>query len=305
MLLILIVCPCAIALVGKDRKALRDDLVKRYKSWLLLAPLMGLPVLCGAFWTFLAVGLLSVLSHREFARATGLFRDRLTSALVVLCIFMITFTTLDNWLGFFLAIPPLGTVLIAAVNVFPDKPKGYLQRVGLGVLSLALFGSGIGHLGMIANDSNYRAIILWLIFSVQMNDVFAYVAGKSFGKKRILPETSPGKTLGGALGALILTTIMAACLALVVFRGTALERIPHAIALGLMISVLGQLGDLVVSSVKRDVGIKDMGNLFPGHGGLLDRFDSLILVAPAVFHYVNYFVGIGLTQPTRILSHSW
>lgn len=68
------------------------------------------------------------------------------------------------------------------------------------------------------------------------------------------------------------------------------------------ICVGGQLGDLMLSSIKRDLGIKDMGTLIPGHGGLLDRFDSLLLVAPAVFHYVRYFIGIGLDQPARILS---
>jgi phosphatidate cytidylyltransferase len=92
-----------------------------------------------------------------------------------------------------------------------------------------------------------------------------------------------------------------------VFRESALDRWPHLFSLGLLISVLGQIGDLIVSAIKRDLAIKDMGSLLPGHGGLLDRFDSLLLVAPVVFHYLNYFMadGIGGAQPTRILSSQW
>jgi len=72
--------------------------------------------------------------------------------------------------------------------------------------------------------------------------------------------------------------------------------------MGLIISVLGQCGDLVISSIKRDLEIKDMAGTIPGHGGLLDRFDSLLLVAPTLFHYINYFHGIGLDQPVRIFT---
>ncbi len=74
------------------------------------------------------------------------------------------------------------------------------------------------------------------------------------------------------------------------------------IGLGAIIAVGGQFGDLMLSSIKRDLGIKDTGATLPGHGGLLDRFDSLILVAPAVFHYVGYLVGFGITEQTRILT---
>jgi phosphatidate cytidylyltransferase len=86
------------------------------------------------------------------------------------------------------------------------------------------------------------------------------------------------------------------------FADTVLADPLHLAILGVLISVLGQFGDLMLSSVKRDLGIKDMAATIPGHGGLLDRFDSLILVAPAAFHYINYFVGVGKDQAAHVLT---
>ncbi len=75
--------------------------------------------------------------------------------------------------------------------------------------------------------------------------------------------------------------------------------------MGMMIAVLGQFGDLLLSSVKRDVGIKDMGSTFPGHGGVLDRFNSLLLVSPAIFHFVGYYMGVGWQGQVRIFTGSF
>ena len=100
----------------------------------------------------------------------------------------------------------------------------------------------------------------------------------------------------------MLTTLLVTGLGRLVFAGTVAGDWPHLVGLGIIISVVGQLGDLTLSSIKRDIGIKDISNLIPGHGGLLDRFNSLLFVAPAAFHYVGYFNGIGLEQPTRILT---
>ena len=130
------------------------------------------------------------------------------------------------------------------------------------------------------------------------------LAGKTFGKRKLIPNTSPNKTWGGAIGAVILTTTLAAVVGHFVFCGTSLDQPRHLLAMGLLISVLGQCGDLVISSIKRDLAIKDMAATIPGHGGLLDRFDSLLLVAPVLFHYINYFKadGIGGGQPLRIFT---
>jgi len=279
-----------------------EELWKRYKSWLILGPMMTVPVLLGAFWTILAVGILSILCYREYARATGLFRERITSLLVAAGILAVTFSVLDHWYGLFTSLFPLWAGFIAAAAIFEDRPKGYIQRVALAVLAFSLFGVCLGHLGYFANDRDFRPILFWLVLCVEMNDIFAYISGKMFGHLKLAPHTSPNKTIGGALGALILTTTMAAAIGHFVFRNSTVDHPARLIMLGLVISICGQLGDLLISSIKRDLEIKDMGVLFPGHRGWLDRFDSLILAAPAIFHLVGYFRGIGLDQPARILS---
>ena len=100
----------------------------------------------------------------------------------------------------------------------------------------------------------------------------------------------------------MLTTPLFAVGAHLIWLGTALVTPVRLLGLGIIVSVVGQFGDLMLSSIKRDLGLKDTAKLIPGHGGILDRFDSLILVAPAVFHYVNYFVGFAASQPERIFT---
>jgi phosphatidate cytidylyltransferase len=280
----------------------RKELWDRYRSWIWLVLLILTPILAGAFWTILAVATLSFLCYREYARITGLFRERTISLIVVIGILFLTFAELDNWYRLFVALFPLTVALIAIGGLIADQPKGYIQRVGLGVLGFALFGSALGNLGYMANDWNYRPILLLIICAVELNDIFAYICGHLFGHWKFVPNTSPNKTVGGALGALVLTTPLVAVIAHFIWRDTALDSAIRLIGLGIIISVAGQFGDLMLSSIKRDLGLKDTAKLIPGHGGLLDRFDSLILVAPAVFHYVNYFVGFAARQSERIFT---
>ena len=288
--------------LGRVASPQREELFKRCATWLALAPLMIGPVLLGATWTIFAIFALALLCYREFARATGLFREKLISVLVVSGITLVFFAALDHWYGLFAASFPLAVSAIAAFAIFADQPKGYTQRVALGLFGFVFFGGALGHLAYFANDKNYRPIVLMLLLCVELNDVFAYICGKSFGRRKLAPHTSPNKTIGGALGAIIMTTALAASLGHYVFTGTRLDHPPQLIGLGIIISVVGQLGDLMLSSIKRDIGVKDTGVVLPGHGGLLDRFDSILLVAPATFHYIGYFVGIGLDQPTHILT---
>lgn len=287
---------------GRIGDKLYRELVDRCRSWAIMAPLIIGPVLLGAAWVIAAVFVLTVLCYREFARATGLFREKTVSAVVFIGIVALAFATFDNWHGLFTTVPPITVGLIAAASILGDRPAGYIQRVALGTFAFLVIGVGLAHLSYLANDGDFRPILAWLLVTVQMNDVFAFVTGKTFGRRKLAPNTSPNKTVGGAIGAVVLTTSAAALIAHFVFRGSPLDQPAHLIVLGLIISVGGILGDLVLSSVKRDVGIKDMGAAIPGHGGLLDRFNSVLLVAPGIFHYVRYLRGIAEGQEGRIFS---
>ncbi len=294
----------ALSRAGKVDTVRRHELMLRWRSWMILVPMMALPVLAGAAYFIVGVGILSLLCYREYARATGLFRERIASLLVVAGIGAITFTVIDNWYNFFVALPSLTIILIVTACILSDRPQGYIQRVGLAVLGYMLFGVCLGHLGYFANSPGYRPIVFLLLMATELNDIFGYITGKLFGRRKLAPQTSPNKTIGGAIGAATLTLILVATLGHYVFRGTPLDQPVHLIALGLIVGVLGQMGDLLLSSVKRDVGIKDMGSLLPGHGGLLDRFDSLVLVAPAAFHYIGYFDQVESYPWPRIFTGS-
>jgi phosphatidate cytidylyltransferase len=291
-----------LARLGRIDAKLRAELMLRYYSWLVLVPLILLPILLGAVWKILGVGILSLFCYREYARATGLFREKTVSLTVVLGIVALTFTELDHWYRLFVALFPFTVGILAIAAILRDEPKGYIQRVGLGVLGFALFGSCLGHLGYLANDANYRPMLILIFLSVELNDVFAFIVGKTLGRRKLIPNTSPNKTIAGAVGALVLTTLLVMGIGPFVFGGTVLANWVHLAILGVLISILGQFGDLILSSIKRDLGIKDMAATIPGHGGLLDRFDSVILVAPAVFHYVNYFVGVGNDQVPHVFT---
>jgi phosphatidate cytidylyltransferase len=287
---------------GKVGGPLEEEIRRRYRSWLILIPILAGPILLGAAWTILGVLLLCVLCYREFARATGLFREKTISTVVVLGIVLLAAATADHWYGLFVALFPLTIGAIAAAGILGDRPRGYIQRVGLGVLGFALFGCALMHLGYFANDARYRPMLLLILLAVEMNDIFAFCVGKSLGRRKLAPNTSPGKTVEGAAGALVLTTLLVWVAGSTVFRGTALDHPGRLILLGAIIGAVGQIGDLMLSSVKRDIGIKDMGTTIPGHGGILDRFNSLLLVAPAAFHFIGYFLGIGLDQEARIFT---
>jgi phosphatidate cytidylyltransferase len=289
-----------LAVLGRLSPGLRSELIKRTAAWAVMAPLVILPLLFGKLTTVVLFTVLGLLCYREFARATGLFREKRMSALVAIGIVSFNLAALDHWWALFTALPALVIVVLLVAAILKDQPKGYLQRVGLSILSVLLFGYCLSHLSYFANEPRYRAPVMALILVVAFNDVFAFCVGKTIGGPKLAPNTSPGKTVSGAVGAIVLTTFFGGLLAHTVITGPIAEW-PHAFTMAFLVSIAGILGDLTISSVKRDVGVKDMGAVIPGHGGVLDRCNSLLLAAPVLFHYVGYIQGVGLEQPTRIL----
>ena len=292
----------AVSLTGKAGPAMRKELWLRLGSWILLLPLMIGPVLAGRGWTIAAVTVLGLFCLHEFSRATGLFRQPVVVAMVVVGLLAVNFAALDHWYGFFVAIPSLTISLIAVISIPQDHPASYIERTGLAIFAFVLFGSGLAHLGYMANDVNYRPLVLMLLLTVALNDVLAFTVGKLIGGPKLLPVTSPGKTISGAVGALVLTTLLVAFIAHFVFLGTPMDQAWTLLVLGALVSIAAQAGDLMLSSIKRDLGIKDMGTILPGHGGILDRYNSLLLVAPATFHLIAYYNGFGLDQPVRVIT---
>lgn len=292
-------------IAGRDRvsEELATELKQRWISWCWIVVAILTPILLGAVWTILAVCGLSLLCFREYSRATGLFRDRTISILVVVGIAVLTFAALDHFDRLYFATAPIGVLLIVVGTIWQDRPNGFIQRVALGALGFLLFGFSLGYLGLMTSTPDFRPIILLTITAVELNDIFAFCSGRTCGGEKWLPKTSPGKTISGAVGALVLTTLLVAVVSHFVFAGTPLDRWDRLVTLGVLISGLGQLGDLTMSSIKRDLNVKDVSRALPGHGGLLDRFDSLVLVCPAVYHYLSLQLGpLGEGQPVRVFT---
>lgn len=129
------------------------------------------------------------------------------------------------------------------------------------------------------------AFVLYVFVCTWASDTGAFFIGRAYGRTRFAPNLSPNKTVEGSVAAVFCTVLTAAVL------GTALRiPAPHALALGLLISVMSQIGDLSESAIKREIGIKDFGVIVPGHGGILDRFDSILFAGPAAYYYVTLFV---------------
>ncbi|CAM5678468.1 phosphatidate cytidylyltransferase [Streptomyces badius] len=182
------------------------------------------------------------------------------------------------------------TALAVLVWRMAEPPEGYLKDVTAGVFAafyvpfLATFVA----LLLMADDGPWR-VLTFLVLTV-VSDTGAYAVGWRFGKHKLAPRISPGKTREGLLGAVAFAMVAGAlCMEFLIDGGAWWQ----GLLLGLAVAASATLGDLGESMIKRDLGIKDMGTLLPGHGGIMDRLDSLLPTAPVVWLLLVLFVGSG------------
>lgn len=143
------------------------------------------------------------------------------------------------------------------------------------------------------NAKPHGEFLVWIIFiGSWLSDTAAYYCGKNFGKHKLSPKVSPKKTIEGSVGGLIGATVFTGVFGIIIQRYVNIMPVFNYFLIGTLCGLFGQLGDLVASSIKRYVGIKDYSNLIPGHGGILDRFDSIIFSATVVFYYLTFIVKI-------------
>ncbi len=165
-----------------------------------------------------------------------------------------------------------------------DQSSKYVFLIGYLIIPIIIFTK----IPFISNEYHPKIIISLLVI-IWMNDTFAYLVGRSIGKKKLFERISPKKTIEGFIGGLIFSILTGLFLA----RFYISESITQWILIALIISGFGTLGDLIESKFKRNAGVKDSGSIMPGHGGFLDRLDSIIFVAPIVylFYQILYYVS--------------
>ena len=271
------------------------SMFQTYWSWILMAGIGLLAVFLGRIPTIVGVTLLSIFAFKEFARASGLYRDWWMTGAVYTGIIAVGIASLvshprgeepgTGWYKFFVAVPVFAIALILIIPVLRNRARGELQRMSLAIVGFIYMGWMFGHLGFLANARSAYGYLCFIIFATAVCDVSAFTFGKIFGRHPLRSEISPNKTWEGAAGAFAVAMILPWVLRFSFpFFG------PRELILtGLIVGIGGQLGDLSISVIKRDIGTKDMAATIPGHGGILDRIDSLIYAAPLFMHMAGYY----------------
>ncbi|GAB1150444.1 phosphatidate cytidylyltransferase [Shewanella algae] len=277
----------------KGNNAVIANLNARIDAWWMMVLAIGIAFLFGLYGVILLFALVSFYALREFLTLTPT-RASDYPALVAAFYFALPVQYLliaIHWYGMFsIFIPVYLFLLMPILAALGGDTTRYLERtakVQWGLMIAVYCVSSVPAL-MTLKIEGYEGrnllLIAWLILVVQLSDVLQYCCGKLFGKRKVAPKLSPSKTLEGLVGGGLLATLV----------GTSLFWITpftpwQAAIIALLVNLLGFAGGLVMSAIKRDRGVKDWGHMIEGHGGMLDRMDSVCFAAPVFFHVVRYW----------------
>jgi phosphatidate cytidylyltransferase len=296
VLALLILCSAA-ALALKKLRPDRDytELLLRIRTWWLIILLLFGALLLSKGAAVVFFGLVSYLAFKEFITLIPTRRaDHRVLFWAYLAIPLQYFWAYIEWYGMFIIFIPVYMFLLLPMRMLlRGQTEGFLKAAGTlqwGLMTTVLSLSHLAYLLVLPERGTGGpggvGLVLYLISLTEFNDVAQYLWGKSCGRRKVVPAVSPNKTWAGLAGGVATTTLLAWALAPVL---TPIISGLHSLLVGTLIGVAGFFGDICISAVKRDIGIKDTGNMLPGHGGILDRVDSLTFTAPLFFHFVYYF----------------
>lgn len=281
------------------------ELTARLRTWWVIVLLFSLALWCTRGFTLAFFAFVSFLALKEYLSLIPTRRaDRRVLFWAYLAVPVQYYLVYLQWYGLFIIFIPVYMFLILPIRtVMIGKTDGFVRAMGTvhwglmtTVFSLShaafLLTLQVGRTGRVPHDSPSElgtldpgpGLVLTLVLLTQFNDIAQYLWGKSLGRTRVVPTVSPGKTVAGLVGGVATTMVVAT---LIGPRLTTMDA-PRSLVAGLLIGLGGFAGDVTISALKRDMGVKDSGSVLPGHGGILDRVDSLTYTAPLFFHYLYY-----------------
>lgn len=277
----------------KSPNSVIDNLNKRINAWWVMVAIFAITIFLGKFAVIILFFIASGIALREFLTLTPITRydywPLLFAYFIVLPLQYILVAV--SWYELFcIFIPIYGFLFLAILAAITGSAHNFLARIAEVQWGLMITVYSISFIPalLILPIDHYQdrnlLLIAFLVFVVELSDVLQYVFGKLFGKHSISPNLSPSKTVEGFIGGIFSASLIGACLWWV----TPFSFIQAGL-ISLMITLLGFLGGLVMSAIKRDRGVKDWGKLISGHGGVLDRLDSICFAAPIFFHVVRYY----------------
>jgi phosphatidate cytidylyltransferase len=269
------------------------NLNARIRAWWVMVAVFGAAVATGGLGSIVLFAVMSFLAMREFMTLTPTSRGDHAAIFWAFFIFapLQYLLVWAQWYGFFsVLIPVYGFVLITSRMALSGDTTRFLERtstVQWGIMACVYCVSHAPALLMLripGYAGGGATLLFYLVLIAQFNDVMQYVWGKLFGKHPVAATVSPNKTWEGFIGG----TVTAVAVGTALYWATPFPPLVAA-AMSLAITLLGFAGGLVMSAVKRDRGVKDYGTLIEGHGGVLDRIDSLLFAAPVFFHLIRFF----------------